>query len=295
MTDVISIQSQVVHGHVGNSAAVFPMQAKGLEVTAVPTALLSNHPHYPSMHGQVLEPELVAGLLHGVEERGLVDTVKVIVTGYLGSTENAEVVAEFITRARERNPRLVYICDPVMGDDDLGLFVKPALLEVFRERLVPIASIITPNQYELQLLARRKARSQEGLDEAMRVLEADGTGAATVTGCVLDDTAPGLVETVIWTPQDISRTAVPRLSIRPCGTGDLFTALLIARLCKGGPAGSGGALRRKKYSRSFNASEPVHPAKSGSSVFRSPKPSVQEHRHDLPPRTVRLSNDADRS
>ena len=241
MTDVISIQSQVVHGHVGNSAAVFPMQAKGLEVAAVPTALLSNHPHYPTMHGRVLEPELVAALLLGVEERGLVDTARVIVTGYLGSVGNAAVVADFIERARQRNPRLVYICDPVMGDDDLGVFVDDGLLDAFRERLAPMASIITPNQYELELLAGRKARSLEGLDQAMRVLNARGTGAAAVTGCVLDDTAPGSVETVVWSPHALSRSPVPRLPIRPCGTGDLFTALLIARLCEGAALPEAGA------------------------------------------------------
>lgn len=182
MTDVISIQSQVVHGHVGNSAAVFPMQAKGLEVAAVPTALLSNHPHYPTMHGKVLEPELVAGLLRGVEERGLVETAKVIVTGYLGSVENGRIVADFVARAIERNPKLIYVCDPVMGDDDLGVFVKDGLVEVFRERLTPMASVITPNQFELELLACHKARSAAGLDEAMSILARHGAGSAAVTG-----------------------------------------------------------------------------------------------------------------
>lgn len=237
MTDVISIQSQVVYGHVGNSAAVYPMQAKGLEVAAVPTALLSNHPHYSTMHGRVLEPEWLGGLLQGVEERGLIDRAKLILTGYLGSAENGLVVAEFVTRARRRNPHLLYICDPVMGDDDLGLFVTPALPAVFRDRLAPLASIITPNQYELELLAGRKARTLAELDAAMRALAMRGTGAAVVTGCVLDDTPAGEVETVAWSPDDLSRISVPRLPIRPCGTGDLFTALLAARLCEGQPLG----------------------------------------------------------
>jgi pyridoxine kinase len=233
MTDVISIQSQVVHGHVGNSAAVFPMQSKGLQVAAIPTALLSNHPHYPTMYGRVLEAELVAGLLRGVEERGLVDTAKAVVTGYLGSVENGAVVADFIARARTRNPKLVYVCDPVMGDDDLGVFVREELVSIFGDRLVPMASIITPNQYELELLAGHKARTAESLDEAARILNARGAGQAVVTGCVLRDTAPGFVETVAWSPRNLARTAVPRLPIRPCGTGDLFTALLVARLCAG--------------------------------------------------------------
>lgn len=233
MIDVISIQSQVVYGHVGNSAAVFPMQANGLDVAAVPTALLSNHPHYPTMHGRILEPELVEGLLRGIEERGVVETARVIVTGYLGSVANAAVVADFVERARKRNPALIYVCDPVMGDDDLGVFVDEGLIGIFRDRLTPMASVITPNQFELELLAGKKARSVEGLDEAMRVLAGRGSGAAAVTGCVLDDTPAGSVETVAWTPGHLARASVARLPIRPCGTGDLFTALLIARLLNG--------------------------------------------------------------
>jgi len=81
---VISIQSQVVHGHVGNSAAVYPLQAAGFEVAAVPTTLLSNHPHYPTMRGRVLEADLVADLLLGVEERQLPQQAAAILTGYMG-------------------------------------------------------------------------------------------------------------------------------------------------------------------------------------------------------------------
>ena len=117
---VISIQSQVVHGHVGNSAAVFPLQACGIEVAAVPTALLSNHPHYSSMRGEVLNVKLVRDLLRGVEERGLVDTCKVLISGYMGSPEIAVAVIDFVRRAKARNPNLLYLCDPVMGDADLG-------------------------------------------------------------------------------------------------------------------------------------------------------------------------------
>ncbi len=237
MTSVISIQSQVVHGHVGNSAAVFPMQAKGIEVAVVPTALLSNHPHYPSIHGRMLEPELLAGLLQGVEDRGLVDQASVMITGFLGSAENARVVADFVQRARRRNPDLLYLCDPVMGDDDLGVFVRPELIPIFRDQLVPLAAVITPNQYELELLAGVSARSQAELGAAMTVLHQRGTGAAAVTGCVLDDTIPGWVETTAWSPDGISRTAKLRLPIRPCGTGDLFTALLAARFCAGDSLG----------------------------------------------------------
>lgn len=233
MTDVISIQSQVVHGHVGNSAAVFPMQAKGLAVAAVPTALLSNHPHYPTMHGQILPPDLVSGLLRGVEERGLTGSARVVLSGFLGSVGNGAVVADFIARARTENPALAYVCDPVMGDDDLGVFVDEGLVALFRQTLVPMATIITPNQYELELLTGQGARSAATLAAAARSLTETGTGAVVVTGCTLEDTAPGMVETILAAPDGLHRSAVPRLPIRPCGTGDIFTALMVARICAG--------------------------------------------------------------
>ena len=228
---VISIQSQVVHGHVGNSAAVFPMQAAGLTVAAVPTALLSNHPHYPTLRGRILEVELVADLLRGVEERGLVENASVLVTGYLGSVENALAVADFVERAKRANPKLIYVCDPVMGDDDLGVFVAEGLVDIFRQRLVPLASIITPNRYELELLAETPVRTEDAIRDAARALAARGTGDVVVTGCVLDDTPANRVETIACSRGRLHRSGTARLPIRPCGTGDLFTALLIVELC----------------------------------------------------------------
>src|SRR5215211_5139514 len=120
---VISIQSQVAFGHVGNSAAVFPMQVHGIDVIAVPTTLLSNRPGYPSIRGRVPDAKLVADLLRGIEERGAVETYDMILSGYLGSPEIATVVADFVARAKARNPKLAYCCDPVLGDRDRGLFV----------------------------------------------------------------------------------------------------------------------------------------------------------------------------
>ena len=179
---VISIQSQGVTGHVGNSAAVYPMQAEGVTVAAVPTTLLSNHPQYPTMRGRVLDADLVADLLLGVEERGLIEQAAVLVTGYLGSPTIAAAVADFAERALERNPKLVYVCDPVMGDDDLGIFAADGINEVFWERLVPIASLVTPNQFELELLTNTKARDASSLLAASRAVAARGCAGVIATG-----------------------------------------------------------------------------------------------------------------
>lgn len=244
MVDIISIQSQVAYGHVGNSAAVQPMQAKGLHVVAVPTALLSNHPHYETIHGQMLPADLVRGLLTGIAERGAPTAAKIVLSGYLGSPETGHVVEDFVIKSKAGNPALRYVCDPVIGDDDLGVFVDHGLIDVFRDHLVPLADIVTPNQYELELLSGQSARTIEALDAAMRVLAQKGTVSAAVTGCTLEDTAEGYLETVIWDAGIITRIPARRLPIRPCGTGDLITALICARLVAGqdlAAAGRGAA------------------------------------------------------
>lgn len=229
---VISIQSQVVHGHVGNSAAAYAMQAEGVNVAAVPTTLLSNHPRYPSLRGRVLEAELVADLLKGVEERGLVDEAAVLVTGYLGSPGNAAVIADFVERARRRNAKLVYLCDPVIGDDG-RIYVAEGILDVVRHRLLPAADLSTPNQFELELLSGVTIVDAEDLSTACAVLAAAGRTAVVATGCTLADTVAGQVETILCADGRLSRVATPRLPIRPYGTGDLLTGLIAAHLAKG--------------------------------------------------------------
>lgn len=227
---VISIQSQVVHGHVGNSAAAYAMQAEGVNVAAVPTTLLSNHPRYPTLRGRVLETELVADLLRGVEERDLIDEAAVLVTGYLGSPGNAAVIADFVERAMIRNSKLVYLCDPVIGDDG-RVYVAEGILDVVRHRLLPAANLTTPNQFELELLSGLAVADAQDLRAACAALA--GRIDVVATGCTLTDTPAGQVETILCANDQLSRFATPRLPIRPYGTGDLLTGLIAAHLAKG--------------------------------------------------------------
>ncbi len=236
---VISIQSQVVHGHVGNSAAVFPLQACGIDVAAVPTTLLSNHPLYSSMRGGVLDAKLVRDLLAGLEERGLIDTCKVLISGYLGSPEIAAAVIDFVRRAKARNPNLLYLCDPVMGDAGPGFYVNEDVRALTCEGLVPLADIITPNQFELEQLAGRAPATLEGIVAAARGI---GPSAVAVTGVQLQDASPQIVQTLAIEPQAAWMVCTPRISCRPSGTGDLFTALFAAALVQG--LATGAALGR---------------------------------------------------
>ena len=255
---VISIQSQVAYGHVGNSAAVFPMQMHGIDVAAVPTALLSNRPGYPTIRGRVLDAQLVADLLLGVEERGAIDTCRMVLSGYLGSAEIAAVVADFVARAKARNPKLAYCCDPVLGDRDRGLFVHADIPPLLRDLLCPLADIITPNHFEFEWLCGTRATTSDQMIAQAQALLARGPSTIVVTSAELWDTPPDAIETLAieqgkggrgglqaW------RVRTPKLPISPSGTGDLFAALLVSARIRG--ADTPGALSHQIRALGFYA------------------------------------------
>jgi len=225
---VISIQSQVAFGHVGNSAAVFPMQMHGIDVIAVPTTLLSNRPGYPTLRGRVLDAELVADLLRGIEERGALDDASMILSGYLGSAQIADVVADFVARAKHSNPNLHYVLDPVLGDRDRGLFVQADIPPLVRDRLCPLASIVTPNHFEFEWLAGASAATADQLIANAQAFLVSGPSTVIVTSAELADTPDGDIDTLAVERSRAFRVRTPRLPINPNGTGDLFAALYTA-------------------------------------------------------------------
>jgi pyridoxine kinase len=231
--NVISIQSQVAFGHVGNSAAVFPMQMHGIDVIAVPTTLLSNRPGYKTIRGRVLEAQLVADLLLGIEERGAVETANLILSGYLGSAEIADVVADFVARAKARNPALLYACDPVLGDRDRGLFVRDDIPPLVRDRLCPLADIITPNHFEFEWLCGAEAKTIDQVIARARTLHVRGPKTVVITSAELADTPDGEIESLAVEPSGGWRACTPKLPISPNGTGDLFAALFVAARVRG--------------------------------------------------------------
>ena len=231
--NVISIQSQVAFGHVGNSAAVFPMQMHGIDVIAVPTTLLSNRPGYKTIRGRVLEAQLVAELLLGMEERGAVESTNMILSGYLGSAEIADVVAHFVARAKASNPALLYACDPVLGDRDRGLFVREDIPPLVRDGLCPLADIITPNHFEFEWLCGAEAKKIDQVIAHARALHARGPKTVVVTSAELADTRGGEIESLAVEASRAWRVRTPKLPISPNGTGDLFAALFVAARVRG--------------------------------------------------------------
>jgi pyridoxine kinase len=197
----------------------------------VPTTLLSNRPGYATLRGRVLDAELVADLLLGIEERGAVDDACMILSGYLGSADNAKVVADFVARAKTKNPALRYCCDPVLGDRDRGLFVRDDIPALVRNLLCPLADIITPNHFEFEWLCGTKAASIDQALKAARAFMARGT--VVVTSAELADTPEGTIETLAVERARAFRVRTVRLPISPNGTGDLFAALLVAARLRG--------------------------------------------------------------
>jgi len=181
----------------------------------------------------VLEAPLVADLLRGIEERGAVEGTAMILSGYLGSPEIGAVVADFVARAKSRNPKLIYCCDPVLGDRDRGLFVAADIPPLVRDRLCPLADIITPNHFEFEFLCGAKATTSAQLIEAAQALRARGPSTVIVTSAELEDTPRGEIETLAIEQSSAWRVGTPKLPISPNGTGDLFAALFAAARVQG--------------------------------------------------------------
>ncbi len=230
---IISIQSQVAFGHVGNSAGVLAMQLRGHDVAAIPTTLLSNHTGFDTLHGKVIEAELIEDLLLGIEKIGLLQSCRYIVSGYLGSKANAEVVKNFVLKAKQINPEIIYICDPVMGDIDPGLYVPESLANFILTQLVPLADILTPNHYELGLITGKEIEDYDQLAKQIRQLQSYRDARIVVTSCILNDTPDNALENIVAEGTEITRHPSPRVPMVPSGTGDLFTGLLTADLANG--------------------------------------------------------------
>ena len=168
--NVLSIQSQVVYGHVGNSAAAFVLQRQGHAVWQVPTVLFSNHLGKPTFRGRAVPAEQARDLIQGLKELGYLDDVDMLLTGYLGTPDTARLAAELAGIIRAQKPHAIFACDPVMGDDD-ALYVKPDLAEAITSDLVPIADVLLPNIFELARLTGRTVKDGAAALEAAQALQ----------------------------------------------------------------------------------------------------------------------------
>ncbi len=233
--NVLSIQSHVSYGHVGNAAAVFPLQRLGIGVWPVYTVLFSNHTGYDGFRGPVLSPGAVGDVLDGISDRGVLDRCDAVLTGYIGNPDLGSVCAGAVDRVKAANPKALYCCDPVMGDEDGGFYVPDRVADFMRDVAVPRADILTPNKFELRTLSPYDNDDLPGLVAAARALTARGPSLVLVTSLERPDGPDGMIEMLLVGRDAAWVSATPRLAfpIAPNGAGDMTAALFLAHILKG--------------------------------------------------------------
>ena len=225
---ILSIQSAVAHGHVGNSAAVFPLQRIGVEVLPVYTVTFSNHTGYGAWRGPMISPEDVREVITGIQERGILPEIDVVLSGYQGGEGIADVIIETVARVKAANPDAVYACDPVMGNAASGCFVAPAIPVLLRERVVPVADIITPNQFELGFLTGTEPGDLRSTLASVDAARAMGPSTVLVTSVQRPDRPAGTIEMLAADDDGAWIVQTPHLPLKANGSGDVTAALFTA-------------------------------------------------------------------
>ena len=234
---VLSIQSSVAYGYVGNSAAAFALQRLGHEVWPVFTVHFSNHTGYGAWRGPLLSAHDVAEVIAGVEDRGAMSECDAVLSGYQGAEDVGAVILDAVERVKHHNPQAVYCCDPVMGDRGRGMFVKPGIPEYMRDQVVPRADVVTPNHFELDFLAGRETGTLDEVLEAVDVVRAAGPRDVLVTSVLHGDSEPDTLDVVAVSDDGAWAVTTPLLPIAPNGCGDVTAALYLAHLrSTGSPA-----------------------------------------------------------
>jgi len=233
--NILSIQSQVAWGHVGNAAAVFPLQRLGAEVWAVPTVLFSNHPGHGGFRGQVFPPQLIRDCVQGIEERGVLPTCDAVLSGYIGDAGTGEAVLDAVRRVKAANPRALYCCDPVIGDDG-RVYVRDGIPELLRDAALPLADIATPNLFELEWLTGRGVATLDDAKAAVAALQARGPRCVLVTSLRTAETPPDAVDMLAGEAGGFWRVRVPLIAQSFNGAGDAIAALFLFHRLRSGSA-----------------------------------------------------------
>lgn len=232
---ILSIQSHVVSGYVGNKSATFPLQLLGFEVDAINSVQFSNHTGYEKgVRGQVLDDEQLSELIEGLKMNNL-DVYSHMINGYIGSDKFLKQLKSTVIDLKKKNPSLVFVCDPVMGDMGPGWYVPQTLMPIYRDEILPLADVCVPNQFEAQLLSGCSITNEAEAIEAMKVLHSKGVKIVILSS--VEFSTSNKEESICLASQrledgtyETARIAFPTLPVHFVGTGDLFTALTTAWL-----------------------------------------------------------------
>jgi len=232
MPIVLSVQSWVACGNVGNTAALFPLQRLGCETWSLNTVAFSNHTGYERWRGGTVPANEIATLFEGIAELGVLPRCDAVLSGYLGEVETGPVLLDIVARVKKANPRALYCCDPVMGDVGLGYYVRSGIPEFFRDRALALADVVTPNRFELEWLSGGPVRSLAEARDAVAALRQCGPGIVLATSL---ETDAEHVTAVAAGPDGVWAVETPHLPIEATGCGDAVAALFLGWLLKGKP------------------------------------------------------------
>ncbi len=230
MPTVLSLQSRVAYGHVGNAAAVFPLQRLGIEAWALDTVAFSNHTGHGRWRGSIVPAAEIASLFEGIADLGILPRIDAVLSGYLGDAATGPVLLDIVERVRAANPQALFCVDPVIGDVETGSYVTEGIAEFFRDRALAIADIVTPNHFELEYLTGGPIASLAEAASAVAALRARGPKIALVTSL---DAAPDRVTMLAAGPDGVWAVETPRLPVVLNGCGDVTAALFLGHLLRG--------------------------------------------------------------
>jgi len=232
--NILSIQSHVAYGHVGNSAAVFPLQRLGIEVWPIHTVQFSNHTGYGEWKGRVFDAALIGEVVAGIEQRGVLGECDGVLSGYMGGADIGGAILDAVATVRRANPSARYCCDPVIGDVGRGVFVREGIPEFMKAKAVPAADIITPNQFELDYLSGRGSATLREARDAVKAVHDIGPRSILVTSLHTDETPEDAIDMLASDDSGMFLVRTPKLPLSVNGAGDAIAALLFAHYLRSG-------------------------------------------------------------
>ncbi|EOI3445921.1 pyridoxal kinase PdxY [Cronobacter turicensis] len=236
MKNILAIQSHVVFGHAGNSAAEFPMRRLGANVWPLNTVQFSNHTQYGQWTGAVMPPSHLTEIVQGIAAIGQLSRCDAVLSGYLGSAEQGEHILEIVRQVKTANPQAKYFCDPVMGHPEKGCIVAPGVAEFHARFALPASDIIAPNLLELEMLSGHAVASVDEAVATARELIARGPQIVLVKHLARAGYHQDRFEMLLVTSDEawhISRPLVDFGARQPVGVGDVTSGLLLVKLLQG--------------------------------------------------------------